>query len=125
MMTLRLLRPRFTLRAMLVAMTLVASFLWYHVSWVTQRHQLLNNGSLSVVSDQLTLAPPPLQLFGESGYSKLWVHSDLWHSETERARLRTLFPEAEFRSGTRWRSMAPATEEFPFMQRLGRKTIFQ
>lgn len=125
MKMLQLLRPRFTLRAMLLATTVVALFFWYHVSWVNQRRHLLANGSVSVFSDESIQPPTPLRFFGESGYSKLWVHSDLWHSDAERERLRRLFPESEFRGGTRWLSMAPITEEFPFIQRLGRKTIFQ
>lgn len=110
---------------MLMAMTLVAVFFWYHISWINQRRHLLANGSLSAISDHRTPPPAPLKFFGENGYSKLWVHSDLWHSEVERERLRSLFPESEFRAGTRWPSMAPITEEFPFIQRLGRQTIFQ
>jgi hypothetical protein len=110
---------------MLVAMTVIAAFFWYHISWLNERRHLLADGSLSDFSDGPISAPTPLQYFGESGCKKLWVTAELWHSESERERLRTLFPEAEFRSGTRWTSLAPITEEFPFIQRLGRKTIFQ
>lgn len=110
---------------MLVAMTLVAAFFWYHVSWINQRRELLANGSVSVVSDKPTRPPAPLQFFGEHGYSKLWVHSDLWRSDAERERLRHLFPETKFRGGTNYPSLAPITEEFPFVHRLGRTTIFQ
>ena len=39
MTSLRRLRPRFTLRALLAAMTLVAVFLAYHFNWIRERQR--------------------------------------------------------------------------------------
>lgn len=101
MMSLRQLRPRFTLRAVLVAMTLVALFLGYHLNWIRQRRAAIANGAALPTFNLMQSSFPPdapglLGIFGERGYNEFTItYRDPIHRERERSRVAKLFPEAE------------------------------
>jgi hypothetical protein len=95
----QLLRPRFTLRAVLVVMTLACLWCGYSLNWIRQRHVIFKEGLSprgSFAEDTLTPAPAFLWLFGEQGVTRIVVDTSLI-SESERQRVRRLFPEAEIR----------------------------
>lgn len=81
---------------MLVAMTVLAVFLWYHVNWIQQRRAALEDGWIAEYSTA-TLptpsAPGLLWLFGEQGYSYLIVDATAEHPAAA-AEASPLFPEA-------------------------------
>ena len=99
-MTLPALTPRFrfTIRAIILLMTAIALFLGYHINWIHQRREVLEAGVVESFSnpfeDDEPIVDPPglLGLFGESGYSNLWL-KDV--TEDQLRRTRALFPEAE------------------------------
>jgi hypothetical protein len=96
-------KPRFTLRALLVATTLLCIGMWIHLHWIGQRRAAIASGQVTTVPilDATGAEPHPpwlLGLFGEPGHSLLIVHvhdDAKWQQET--ARLARLFPEAEIR----------------------------
>ena len=98
-----LLQPRFSIRALLVVMTLFALFFGYHLSWIHQRRAVLASsgyGELTPVQlappDTIVLhtpqAPGLLWVFGEEGYS--FVRIDARIESQEYQRVRALFPES-------------------------------
>ena len=95
-------RPRFTLRAILVAMTLLVFFLGYQLVWARQRRALIRSGEVApgYVSMQASWppkAPALLRFFGEPGYYELSVRiTDRAASRAEIARVKRIFPEAEY-----------------------------
>ena len=98
---LRQLRLRFTLRAMLVVMTLFALFLWYHIDWIKQRRAALEAGW--VVKYHGSTLPTPrapglLWLFGEQGYSYLIVDTTEEHPAAA-VEAQPVFPEAVIADG--------------------------
>lgn len=96
-------RFRFTLRAMLVATTLVCLALAYQLNWIRQRRAALSDGKITAVQilselGELAQAPGVLRYFGEQGQPLIIVHArnaEEWSAERER--LARLFPEAEIR----------------------------
>lgn len=98
-MSLSLLKPplRFSIRAILVLMTLFAIFLWYHIDWISKRRAAFDAFVVGDPFDEPVPAPALLKLFGAKGYKKLWVAGDAWFQESERDRLRALFPEARLK----------------------------
>jgi hypothetical protein len=93
-------RPRFTLRGLLVAITLLACWLGYSANWMRQRRAVLRTGK---VLSELTLpnrglevsAPFTLRILGEPGHRQLLVAPLLWNDHDEQKRIRELFPEAK------------------------------
>lgn len=102
---LRAARPRFrfTLRAMLIATTLICLALAYQWNWIRQRRAALADGKVTAVQilsefGDLAQAPGVLRYFGEQGQPLIIVHArsaEEWPAERER--LARLFPEAEIR----------------------------
>lgn len=98
-----MLRPRFTLRAMLVVTAIICLWCGYNLIWMQQRRAAIAEGRVLVVkmsvSDWMArdgpVQPPGLlRLFGEPGYFKLIVEDhDNW--PRRRDQLTSLFPEAE------------------------------
>ncbi len=99
----RLARPRFTLRAMLVATAILCIVMWIYLHWIGQRRTAIASGYVTSVPilDAAGAEPRPpwlLGLFGEPGHSLLIVHGydeAVWLQEE--SRLARLFPEAEIR----------------------------
>jgi hypothetical protein len=97
-------RPRFTLRAMLVAMAALCVVMWLHLDWIARRRAALGDERVTAtpILDASGIEPRPpwlLGWFGEEGQSLLIVHgcdADAdW--QREQSRLARLFPEAEIR----------------------------
>jgi hypothetical protein len=98
------LRPRFSLRALLVAMAVLCLLFWIHLDWIARRRAALAGEQVTAtpILDPAGAEPRPpwlLGWFGEAGQSILIVHGCDADSEweQERARLARLFPEAEIR----------------------------
>jgi hypothetical protein len=90
------LRPRFSLRALLVVMTLFALALLYHLDWIRQRRELIESGEIFDVSEPSVPAPGILGLFGEEGRAVIYAGANANETEEEvERRLAALFPEAE------------------------------
>jgi len=85
-------KPRFTIRAILVLMTLLAVWCAYSVNWIRQRRALIES-ELTTGRGDYTRAPGLLFLFGEPGYSDL--HIDLEEGDPGIAPIRAIFPEAQ------------------------------
>lgn len=96
-------KPRFTLRALLIATTLLCIGMWIHLHWINQRHAAIASGQVTTVPilDATGAEPHPpwlLGLFGEPGHPLLIVHGyDDAQWQQEQTRLARLFPEAEIR----------------------------
>jgi hypothetical protein len=96
---------RFSLRTLLVVVTLLA----IPLGWYTSKRKRLDGRDRvfgEMVDDRpllrpvdwfhgAYLCPPPpgLSLWGEHGYTDLWVHGDRYDAEFDR--LQKLFPEAK------------------------------
>lgn len=115
------LRPRFFLRALLVAMTLFALFLGYHLNWIRQRRiafeasyghntPAVDRAPLSLVEDWQGVGnqsdkmlegarremPLMLRLLGARPYPIVAVwDSESKGAEEQQRRLQALFPEAD------------------------------
>ena len=97
-------RPRFTLRALLVAMAVLCVAMWLRLDWIARRRAALQDERVTAtpILDASGIEPRPpwlLGWFGESGQSLLIIHGceDEVDWQRERARLARLFPEAEIR----------------------------
>lgn len=88
-------RPRFTLRALLIAATLPAFFSWYHLDWIQQRRAIVKSGAVNVAESHDSFhrpaAPGLLWMFGEQGYQTISIKGDSSREEAEQ--LHALFPE--------------------------------
>ena len=97
-MTLPALTPRFrfTIRALLVLMTLLAIWLGYSMNWIRQRRQLIESGVVTPYipsNGAHTVTPGWLGILGERGYTHLMI--DVPHGNAEFHRIQALFPEAK------------------------------
>ncbi|QDT76011.1 hypothetical protein [Lacipirellula limnantheis] len=96
-------KPRFTIRAILILMTLLAIFLGYHINWIHQRSAAIEDGWIAEVHNYWTpddphiAAPGLLGLFGQHGYGRLTVilSSD---DDPLLSKAASLFPEASLNS---------------------------
>jgi hypothetical protein len=89
-------RPRFTLRALFVVMTLLCVWCAYSLNWIQHRPAAMT--SRAYLEDSFALAgtrtsPGMVWLFGEEGYEVL-CFDPRKVTEEERARITALFPEA-------------------------------
>lgn len=90
------LRPRYSLRALLVAMTLLAIVMLYHLDWIRQRRELIESGEVFSDSNLPMRAPGILGLFGEAGHAEIFGFASADETEVQvEQRLAKLFPEAE------------------------------
>jgi hypothetical protein len=94
------LRPRFSLRALLVVMTLFALFFGYHWNWIRQRRSALETGWIidepNPFLDREPVAPGLLPLFGEKGHSGIQVRDNLGGDrQIIHRHAKSLFPEAK------------------------------
>lgn len=84
---------RFSIRAILVVMTLLALWCGYSMNWIRQRREVMASGVVSPHSrGRAVSAPQLLGLFGEAGYARLKVN--LQFNDPEFSRTQSLFPEA-------------------------------
>ena len=87
--------PRFTLRVLFVATTLLCVWCAYSVNWIKQRRAAIAIGHVTIYESRLGEDPPPapglLWMFGEQGYCSISVHPA---PRDERGRVLSLFPEA-------------------------------
>ncbi|BBO33194.1 hypothetical protein [Lacipirellula parvula] len=97
-------RPRFTLRALLVAMAALCVAMWLHLDWIARRRAALHDERVTAtpILDASGIEPRPpwlLGWFGETGQSLLIVHGYDADADwlREQSRLARLFPEAEIR----------------------------
>jgi hypothetical protein len=101
-----MLLPRFSLRTMLVAVTVACvalSWTGYQLNWIRERRKALARNQYyevlhSRVRDILAnwpSAPWTIRIFGEKGVYELVVFPEVTDSELER--LKHLFPEADVR----------------------------
>lgn len=89
------LKPRFSLRAMLVLMTALACFLWYHISWINQRRAAIEDQLVFPITypgDVEQEAPGLLWMFGEEGHHQMLVNG--LDDGAEANCMRAIFPEA-------------------------------
>lgn len=91
--------PRFTLRTLLVVVTVAGAFAWLaerQVSWACEREKCLGSNRCEA-SFRGTIdgpaAPFPLNLMGVQGYDDVWVSNEI--SDEELERIRRLFPDAK------------------------------
>lgn len=94
------LRPRYSIRALLVLMTLFALFFWYHISWIRQRHAAVSEGWIELRPDPTRSAPRApglLWLFGEPGYTDVEVRGGYELPQRRFAAFK-LFPESSITS---------------------------
>jgi hypothetical protein len=108
-------RFRYSIRALLVAMTLLALFLGYHLHWIGQRRAMIASGAVTpfpIVGIKQPRAPGMLALFGEPGYGAISAMKNVnaksrrspyvvemresLDSDETSSRARQLFPEALF-----------------------------
>ena len=90
------LRPRYSLRAILVVMTLLAVVMLYHLDWIRQRRELIESGEVFSDSKSPVRAPGILGLFGVAGYAEIFGGASADETEVQVGqRLAKLFPEAE------------------------------
>lgn len=112
MQILSYLRPRYSLRALLVLMTALACFLWYHINWIQQRRAAIEDHLVfSIMFDGVEeqAAPGLLWMFGEKGHHQLMVNG--LDDGPEVNCMRAIFPEATC-SGREEQSSSPqATEQ--------------
>ncbi|QDT76010.1 hypothetical protein [Lacipirellula limnantheis] len=89
-------RFRYSLRALLVVMTLLALFFWYHIDWIKQRRASLAQENIKSFgqspNDAQPSAPGLLWLFGEPGYGNITVENGDGSVDVEQ--LQNLFPES-------------------------------
>ncbi|WP_428304034.1 hypothetical protein [Lacipirellula sp.] len=83
---------RFSIRAMLVVMTLLALWCGYGMNWIRQRREFMDSDIMTGIGGH-TRAPGLLFLLGERGYSIL--HVDFEEGDPKIGRIQALFPEAE------------------------------
>ena len=90
-------RPRFSLRTLLVFVTLVCfttGWLVYQFRWIRQRHEALKG--VSYVSRMAkSPAPPLLRMFGEDGIAVILIPCEDAEFLTESRKFKNLFPEAQ------------------------------
>lgn len=117
---------QFSLRALFIAVALLAAFMAYHVRWIQQRHGALvehrtldgrvtgvkgpPGGMIYMVSPDVCDAPWPLCWMGERGIKTILTRTSperagAAHIPTDddvahQGRLQRLFPEAEFKSAS-------------------------
>jgi len=99
--------PRYGLRTLFVVVTVLAVFIGYHVNWIRQRHDFLKAETIAReatgdYSSGIEIpAPAVLRLFGETGWSGVFIVVDgpsareLTELDIQKlARARSLFPES-------------------------------
>jgi hypothetical protein len=90
-------RFRYSLRAMLVLMTLFALFFWYHINWIQQRRAAISYAGVTATPSSDSFHPPPapglLWMFGEQGYQSVSISTE--DRQWEAAHLHALFPESD------------------------------
>ena len=112
MQILSYLRPRYSLRALLVLMTALACFLWYHINWIQQRRAAIEDHLVfSIMFDGVgeQAAPGLLWMFGEKGHHQLVVIG--LDDGPEVNRMRAIFPEATCSGRAEPSSSPQATEQ--------------
>jgi hypothetical protein len=89
-------RPRFSLRTLLVLVTVFGCWLGYQLNWIRQRHEFFEQHSykgLEQLAVELTpRAPGMLWLFGEKGKKVIMVSRLHWD---DAVRAKKLFPESD------------------------------
>lgn len=94
-------RPRFTLRALLITMTLLCAWCAYSVNWIRQRRAALREGWVVAYFEpgvKSPVAPGLLWLFAESPQQSLIVYRSKSRLDNYR-RAAKLFPESQLANG--------------------------
>lgn len=89
---------------MFIVLTTVAIFFGYHMNWIRQRHDAIQSCAYHLVPAE---APGVLWLFGEQGYSDIWIETknkdpSPTEERRESERVARLFPEAKNIVVTYW-----------------------
>ena len=88
-------RLRFSIRAMLVATTLLCLWCESSMNWIRQRRAAIASGCVTVLegrAEDVPSAPRLLWLFGETGHFGIWVDAP---TDEETASAVALFPEVD------------------------------
>jgi hypothetical protein len=88
-------RLRFSIRAMLVATTLLCLWCGYSMNWIRQRRAAIASGCVTALegrAEDVRSAPRLLWLFGEAGYFAILVDAP---TDEETASAIALFPEVD------------------------------
>ncbi|WP_428303998.1 hypothetical protein [Lacipirellula sp.] len=89
--------PRYSLRVLLAAMTLLSLLMWRQMNWLQQRRDCLARGAIMAEPDPAVRAPGILSLFGEHGYSEIWGVGPAYEGgdAVYEQEIESLFPEAD------------------------------
>ena len=90
-------RPQFSLRTLLIVMTLAGfttGWLVYQFRWIRQRHEALKGVSY-VSGVAKSPAPPLLRMFGEDGIAVILIPCEDAEFLMESRKFKNLFPEAQ------------------------------
>ena len=102
-------RLRFSLRTLLIVVTVLSCWLGYHLNWIRQRNQALRDtqvanadtakdfsGFLGSGEPGRPIAPSWLYLFGERGVTSIniWMTADQEADRKKVEEFRRLFPES-------------------------------
>jgi hypothetical protein len=88
---------RFSLRTMLVLVTVVCIYLAWAMNWIRQRREFLSRpGVIAMLHAGAPPAPMPLHVLGENGVSYLWILNGFRKVPPETIdTAEGLFPESE------------------------------
>lgn len=85
---------RFSIRAILVMMTLLAIWCGYSMNWIRQRREIIESSMAPpLTTGNDVTAPSLLWMFGEPGYHGILIARQ--KDDAEVARVSSLFPEAK------------------------------
>ena len=108
-------RPRFTLRVLIVAMTLLCVWCAYSFNWIRRRQAVFAaSGAVDLSENAKATAPGLLFLFGERGYRTIGVAFERAGQIDHFADLQLLFPEAEVCTMYRESSPRQASRPWPW-----------
>lgn len=94
-------RLRFSLRTLLVLVTVLCVWLGYQLNWIQERREarelLRRNGAMWSEETDNTPAPLSLRVFGEKGLGMFWIglptETDRYDRQEMVAKFKRLFPE--------------------------------
>ena len=89
--------PRFSLRTLLIVVTVFCCWIAYQLNWIRQRHEALSSEKISFPGQ--ARAPALLWVLGERGYGEIAFRRStkgrlMLEDDAEFERIKRLFPEA-------------------------------